>query len=178
MIIDERKTRETAIAEAARSIMTAGRTAPKGKGIDAIEIVTLTQESIHALAEAMRKAGEETGMKFFLRDAENIDASLAVILVGTRSQPMGLNCRYCGYATCADKEGNPEIPCALNSIDVGIALGSMAAKASDLRIDTRIMFSAGYTAQKMGLLEGCHNVLAMPLSISSKSPFFDRPSTR
>ena len=61
---------------------------------------------------------------------------------------------------------------------MGIALGSMAAKAADLRIDTRIMFSAGYAARKLGLLSECRNVLAMPLSISSKNPFFDRQSTR
>lgn len=178
MIIDERKSREAAVVEAARIIMTSGRTAPKGKGLDLIEITALTKESVHALAGALREASEETGLKFFLRDADNIDAAGAVILVGTRHQPMALNCGYCGYGSCAEKEKHPAVPCALNSIDVGIALGSMAAKAADLRIDTRIMFSAGYAARKLGLLSECRNVLAMPLSISSKNPFFDRQSTR
>ena len=92
MIIDERTTREEAILEAAREIMTAGRTAPKGKGVDLIEIITLSGKELHALAAAMRKASDETGLKFFLRDADNIDASLAVILIGTRQQTMSLNC--------------------------------------------------------------------------------------
>ena len=178
MILDERNCREEAILEASRAIMTAGRTAPKGKGLDLIEIITLIGDDLHTLAEAMRRTSEETGLKFLIRDAENIDASLAVILVGTRSQTMSLNCGYCGYANCAEKNLHPEVPCALNSVDVGIALGSMAAKAADLRLDTRIMFSAGYTAQKLGLMNGCRQILAMPLSISSKSPFFDRTSTR
>ncbi len=178
MIIDERTTREEAILEAAREIMTAGRTAPKGKGVDLIEIITLSGKELHALAAAMRKASDETGLKFFLRDADNIDASLAVILIGTRQQTMSLNCGYCGYASCTEKDQRPDVPCAINSVDVGIALGSMAAKAADLRIDSRIMFSAGYAARKLGILTECRQILAMPLSISSKSPFFDRVSTR
>lgn len=178
MILNERTSRDETILNAAREIMTAGRTAPKGKGVDLIEIIALSGEELHTLASAMRKASEETGMKFFLRDADNIDASLAVILVGTRHQVMALNCGYCGYATCAEKEQRPDVPCAINSVDVGIALGSMAAKAADLRLDSRIMFSAGYAARKLGILTECRNILAMPLSISSKSPFFDRVSTR
>ncbi len=178
MILDERNCREEAILEATRAIMTAGRTAPKGKGLDLIEIITLIGDDRHTLAEAMRRTSEETGLKFLLRDAENIEASLAVILVGTRQQTLGLNCGYCGYAHCADKANYPNVPCALNTIDIGVALGSMATKAADLRLDTRIMFSAGYTAQRMGLMKGCRQILAMPISISSKSPFFDRVSTR
>lgn len=38
MVIDERESRHDYIVDAARQIMTAGRTAPKGKGIDNIEI--------------------------------------------------------------------------------------------------------------------------------------------
>ena len=34
--------------------MTAGRTAPKGKGLDLIEIITLIGDDRHTLAEAMR----------------------------------------------------------------------------------------------------------------------------
>ena len=38
-----------------------------------------------------------------------------------------------------------------------------------------IMFSAGLAAQQLGLLgEGVGQVYAIPVSISSKSPFFDR----
>lgn len=176
MIIDERNSREEALMEAARAIMTAGRTAPKGKGVDLIEIVTLTGESLRKLAAALRQAGEESGTGFFLRDAGNLEVAGAVILVGTRSKPMSLNCGYCGYATCAEKERHPGVPCAINTTDVGIALGSMASKAADLRIDTRIMFSAGSAARRIGVLADCQTVFAMPLSISSKNPFFDRIS--
>ena len=88
MVIDERESRHDYIVDAARQIMTAGRTAPKGKGIDNIEIVTLTQNSILEVAGALRVSAEETGLKFFLRDADNIELAEAVILVGSRTSPM------------------------------------------------------------------------------------------
>ena len=178
MVIDERESRHDYIVDAARQIMTAGRTAPKGKGIDNIEIVALTQNSILEVAGALRVSAEETGLKFFLRDADNIELAEAIILVGSRTSPMGLNCGYCGYATCIAKGGNADAPCALNSVDLGIALGSMAATAAELHIDNRIMFSAGYAARKLGLLPGCRSVFALPLSISSKNPFFDRQTNK
>lgn len=54
----------------------------------------------------------------------------------------------------------------------------MTAKAADLRVDNRVMFSAGKAAPSIGLLAGCHSIYAIPLSVSSKNPFFDRASTR
>lgn len=172
MVYNERNTRKEMVCEAAKQIMTAARTAPKGKGVDIIEIASVTGDDLLELARRMRLTGEKRGMKFFLRDAGNIEESDAVILVGTRRQTMGLNCAYCGYKTC---EENPqENPCAINSIDVGIAIGSACSKAADMRIDSRVMFSAGATAREMELLPGCSQVIALVLSVSSKSPFFDR----
>ena len=170
MVIDERECRREEMAAIARQIMIAGRTAPKGKGIDIIEIVTVTGETIAELAGA--------GMKFFLRDAEIIRQADAVILVGSRSSVMSLNCGYCGYPTCVAKNEHPDVPCAINMTDLGIAIGSMTAKAADLRVDSRVMFSVGFAARRIGLLTDCHAVYAIPLSASSKNPFFDRPSTR
>ena len=66
------------------------------------------------------------------------------------------------------------VPCAINSVDLGIAIGSACATAADLRVDTRVMFSAGLAAQRLGLLEDCKCVMAIPVSASSKNPFFDR----
>ena len=58
---------------------------------------------------------------------------------------------------------------------MGIALGSAAATAADLRMDSRILFSAGRAAKEMGLLgENVGQVFGLPLSVSGKSPFFDR----
>ena len=54
-------------------------------------------------------------------------------------------------------------------------LGSAAAAAADARVDSRVMFSVGRAAKSLGLLgEKASLVLGLPLSISGKSPFFDR----
>ena len=84
MIYNERDTRKEAVCEAAKQIMMAARTAPKGKGVDIIEIATVTGDDLLALAHRMREESEKRDMKFFLRDAGNIEQSDAVILIGTR----------------------------------------------------------------------------------------------
>ena len=159
--------------DAARRMMLAARTAPKGKGIDIIEIGVATDDDILRLSDEMLRIAADTGLKFFLRDAENIKSAEAIVLLGTRQQVQGLNCAHCGFATCAEK---PEtVPCAINSVDLGIAIGSACATAADLRVDTRVMFSAGLAAQHLHFLgEECRCVMAIPVSASSKNPFFDR----
>ena len=172
MIQNERTCRHEHVLNVARQMMTAARTAPKGKGVDIIEIAMISDDSLKVLSDKMIAMVEEHGMKFFLRDAENILQAECVIIIGTREQAQGLNCGHCGYPTCA---GRPEgVPCAINSVDVGIAIGSACATASDLSVDTRVMFSAGLAAQRLGWLPGCKSVYAIPASASSKNPFFDR----
>lgn len=172
MIQNERDIRHEHILNVARQMMTAARTAPKGKGIDIIEVALVTGEDIKILSDKMIAMVEEHGMKFFLRDADNILSAECIVLIGTREQAQGLNCGHCGYATCAARaEG---VPCALNSIDVGIVIGSACATAADMRVDTRVMFSAGLAAQQLNWLKDCKMVMAIPVSASSKNPFFDR----
>ena len=97
----------------------------------------------------------------------------ALVLIGTHRQPLNLNCGYCGSPTCSQK--TPETPCAFNSIDVGVAVGSACAVAASLHVDCRVMYSAGSAAATLGWpASDCSQVIAIPLSISSKNPFFDR----
>ena len=152
--------------------MTAARTAPKGKGIDIVEVALVTGDDLKTLSNRMIALAEEQGMKFFLRDADNILSAECVVLIGTREQAQGLNCGHCGYALCGDRPAG--VPCAINTVDVGIAIGSACATAADNRVDTRVMFSAGLAAQRLNWLEGCRQVFAIPVSASSKNPFFDR----
>ncbi len=172
MIYNEREERHNHVLEVGRQMMTAARTAPKGKGVDIIEIAMVAGDELPMLSRQMTKISEETGMKFFLRDAGNILECEAVLIIGTRPQCQGLNCGYCGYDTCGSRL--PGVPCTINSIDVGIAIGSACATAADSRVDTRVMFSAGMAAMQLGWLEGCEQVIAIAISASSKSPFFDR----
>lgn len=172
MILNERDVRHEHVLNIAKQMMTAIRTAPKGKGIDIIETVAVTGEDIKILSDKVRALYEENGMKFFLRDADNILWADVIILVGTHQKVQGLNCAHCGFDLCTDKP--LEVPCAINSVDLGIAIGSACATAADLRVDTRVMFSAGLAAQELNWLDGCKCVMAIPVSISSKNPFFDR----
>ena len=172
MIQNEREIRHEYVLQAVRQMMTAARTAPKGKGIDIIEVAMVTDEDIKRLSEELVIMSGETGLKFFLRDADNILQAEAIMIAGTRQQVQGLNCAHCGFPTCVEK---PEaVPCAINSVDLGIAVGSACATASDLRLDTRGMFRAGMAAQRLGMLGDCKCVMAIPVSASSKNPFFDR----
>ena len=172
MILNERDSRHEQVLQIGKQMMVAARTAPKAKGVDIIEVTLITDEDIRHLSEEMRVVCEENGFKFFLRDSDNIMEAECVLLIGTHEFPHGLNCGHCGYATCAIRPAG--VPCALNSVDVGIAIGSACAIAADHRVDTRVMFSAGLAAQRLGILKGCKQVFAIPVSASSKNPFFDR----
>lgn len=172
MIQNEREIRHEHVLQAVRQMMTAARTAPKGKGIDIIEIAMVTDGDIRVLSDELFKLASETGLKFMLRDADNILSAEAIVLLGTMLQVQGLNCAYCGYDTCVEKP--LAVPCAINSVDLGIAIGSACATAADLRLDTRVMFSAGLAAQRLGWLGDCKSVMAIPVSASTKNPFFDR----
>ena len=172
MIQNERASRHEHVLDVARQMMTAARTAPKGKGVDIIEIAMVTGDDLKVLSDKMVAMVEEHGMKFFLRDAANILQAECVIIIGTREQAQGLNCGHCGYPTCTGRlEG---VPCAVNSVDVGIAIGSACATAADLRVDTRVMFSAGLAAKQLEWLPGCRSVYDITVSASTKNPFFDR----
>lgn len=81
---------------------------------------------------------------------------------------MGEGCSLCHFKGC---EGCAEAGgvCVYNPIDLGIAA------AADARVDSRVMFSVGRAALELGLLGGGVTMaLGIPLSISGKSPFFDR----
>lgn len=173
MVYDERDIRKTQALDIAQKMLVAARTAPKGKGVDVVECAVVDGDDLEALACTMEAVGKERGHQFFLRDANCVRKSLCVALVGTRTKLQGLNCGYCGFPTCSEKP--QEAPCEVNSVDVGIALGAAVSRAQAFGVDTRIMFSAGLAAQQLGLLgEGVGQVYAIPVSISSKSPFFDR----
>lgn len=172
MVVNERDIRTRLVVEAGLRMMLAARTAPKGRGADIVETMLVDGEDMQRLSEAMLEIFEETKRPVYQRDAANILKGEAVLLIGTRSMPLGHNCGHCGFSTCAVKP--QAVPCAINSVDVGIALGSACSVAADMRVDTRVMFSVGMGAMRLNMLEGCRQVFAIALSASSKNPFFDR----
>lgn len=172
MILNQRDDALLQAREVARAMMTAARTAPKSRGNDLLEVAAVTGDDIVALSNEMARLYEETQRPVYDRDGKNIHKAQVIVLIGIRPQPMGLNCGHCGFPTCVAKPA--QAPCAFNTIDAGIAIGAACAAAADHRVDTRVMYSVGMAALKLNILSGCISVMGIPVSISSKSPFFDR----
>ncbi|NWJ49387.1 MAG: ferredoxin [Bacteroidetes bacterium] len=172
----ENEIRQTTVQEVANLMLTAARTAPKGRGRDTLILGKISGEDLKILAKKMNEMAEGDGLKFYARDAKNILNSEVVIILATRIEPLGMNnCGNCGFDTCTDKLAFKDAPCAFNSIDLGIAAGAAVSIAADHRIDNRIMFSAGQAVKELNFLgEEVGPTLCIPLSVSSKSPYFDR----
>lgn len=176
MICDSREMEMHAAIDAAARICAAARTAPKACGIDRIATMVLTDADKDALAAEMERLGAERDAGFLIRDAGNVRDSLAIVLIGIEEGQRGLGaiCGYCYEKDCAACRERGGV-CAYDPIDVGIALGSAAATAADLRVDSRILFSAGRAAMEMGLMgENVRLIFGLPIAITGKSPFFDR----
>ena len=172
MITFEEQIRNENIKDIANKLMCAARTAPKARGTDNLMLAVATDETIVEIAEKMKQLAIEREMEFLNRDAENILQCGAVILFGMKISPLGLNCAACGFPTCGEKPKN--VPCFFNANDLGIAIGSAVSLAADMRVDSRVMFSVGQAVLDLNLLPECSMILALPLSVSGKSVFFDR----
>ena len=175
MYIDSNEAEERAVLNLAYAVCAAARTAPKACGIDHMDTAVLTGQDKDRVAGEMRKLGESLPAPFFIRDADNVDASRAVVLIGVKYETRKLNqlCGLCGFADCAACTAAGAV-CVFTGIDLGIALGSAVALAADSRIDNRIMFTIGKAAASLGLMGEYRLIMGIPLSVSGKSPFFDR----
>lgn len=176
-----------AVRVAATLMATAARTAPKTRGLDSVETLILDGEDLESLARAMEeKVGGKGGkLPSFARDAKNVRASAAVLLIGVTGEPKNpkvpLDCGACGHAGCAEfieaKKSEGEDfrgpLCVFQAVDLGIALGSAAKAAGLFNIDNRIMYTIGAAARKLKLLNS-DVIIGFPLSVTGKSPYFDR----
>lgn len=166
---------QSALLDVARFMCVAARTAPKAKGIDNIVTVVVEGEGLEKLAAKMKYFAGKENKPGFARDADCILKCPCVVLIGTKIAPVNLTfCGFCGWPDCetmVKKSGT----CAYNTLDLGIAVGSAVSIAADFRVDNRVMYSAGLTAIKMGLLDKEVKVaIAIPLSATGKNIFFDR----
>lgn len=176
MLITEQEARKEALLAVAYKMMTAARTAPKGRGRDTLQVAVVTDGQIQELAGKMDEFAKEKNAASFARDAENIRQSEAIVLIGTTIEPLRLAvCGICGFPNCAEKDKHVEIPCSFNTVDLGIAVGSAVSIAADARVDNRVMYTAGLAAVEMGMLKGNVKVaMGIPISATAKSPYFDR----
>ncbi len=182
---------QNGIAIAADLMALAARTAPKGKGIDTLEIRVLAKRECKKLGARLKKMGGENNIGFFIRDAKNIAAADACLIIGCRGDvTAGINCGGCGFASCADftkarkmmKDSGPFFAgpnCVIRMADLGIAIGSAVKTAQIHNADNRVMYSGGVAARDLGIIpQECLVAYAIPISASGKNIFFDRPSSR
>lgn len=175
MITDKKITQENLKSVASRMVM-AARTAPKARAKDYLFAAILEKQEIQTLAERMIKKGKEKELHFFERDGHNLEDTESLVILGTSVEPLNLpECGFCGFDNCDEKRNYPTIPCAFNTGDLGIAIGSAVSVAMDHRVDNRIMFTAGKAALEAGLLpENIKIAYGIPLSAGKKNPYFDR----
>ncbi len=180
-IIDGKDAEFEAVIQVAKLMCVAARTAPKARGIDNIVTLVVYGEELEKIAKEMERLAEELGYKFFIRDADNVRKSHAVVLIGLKdAKPIGLNCGACGF-DCKQmedmkKEGKCyKAPiCAMQLLNLGIALGSAVKIAAEMNVDNRMMFSIGVAARKLGIIDA-DIVIGIPLAAAGKNPYFDRP---
>jgi uncharacterized ferredoxin-like protein len=182
------KTERDAVEMGASMMSVSARTAPKTRGIDSVKTMILTGKDLEDLAAAMDKKVKDKLVKLpsFERDANNVRASTAVLLIGVSGNPkkvdLPLNCGACGYKNCktllaAGRRKGEDFTgpiCIFQAIDLGIALGSAVKLAGELNIDNRIMYTVGAAAKKLNLLDS-DLIIGIPLSVTGKNPYFDRP---
>lgn len=172
-VINEDKINGKAILDIAEKMVIAGRTAPKGRGLNFMEIKIINGPEIKVISKEMKRLGKLKNQQHFIRDAENILLAEAIVLFGSKINRINLDCGLCGFKTCDQKY--PDTPCVFNMIDLGIALGSATSTASFLKADNRIMFTVGLAVRNLKIFpEEIKILFGIPLCSLSKNPFFDR----
>lgn len=172
-IIRSKESLQKAALYIANLMVAAAKTAPKGKGIENLDYLIVTDNELQQLADKMNEISKRDNIPFFSRDAGNIMNSELLVLIGSNTKPKNVpNCKFCGFG-CAKK---PETtPCAVGATDLGIAIGSAVSTASLHKADNRILYSAGFAAIELQWFQNnASHAYGIPISLTEKSPFFDR----
>lgn len=170
-----------AIDMVAQLMVVSATTAPKSRGENYVCTQILKGKDIKKLAKKMVEFGIKKEKKDFGRDAKNISASDAVVLIGLKdAKPLGLDCGACGYPDCntlsLQKKKAVDFMgpfCAFRALDMGIALGSAVKTASMFNVDNRIMYRVGAVVRYMKLVDWDF-IMGIPLSVTGKNIYFDR----
>ncbi|MEF9918037.1 MAG: DUF2148 domain-containing protein [Eubacterium sp.] len=176
MIYHSKEVEESGILTIAQNMCVAARTAPKTRGIDFLDTCIITGDEKELLAVKMENLADTLEMAFFVRDADCVRKSQAVVLVGSRYTQRGLNegCQYCNFTNCKDCADHNGV-CVYDPIDLGIALSSAVSIAGAAYADSRIMFSVGKAALDLNFLDDSIKIImGIPISATGKSPYFDR----
>ncbi len=163
------------IIQIAEMMKISALTAPKTKGMDDIEVKIVYDKEIKQLSEKMESIGKRDSINFFIRDADNIRNSVAVILIGAKKMQAGIkNCDFCDYPNCDENKKHNSF-CTFNIIDAGIATGAAVETASKFHVDNRVMYSVARAANEINMFEDDVKCLTgIPISVTSKNIYFDR----
>jgi uncharacterized ferredoxin-like protein len=167
-----------AAAQVASLMAAAARTAPKTRGVDNIRVFAVDDpETKDGITARMAEIGRRDNRPSMVRDAKTIAASPVWLVIGVASNPADIeNCGFCGKTTCEELKRSGGV-CAFNSIDLGIAACSAASGAGQHHVDSRGMYSIGKACLEMQLFSAdVRQAVGIPLSVTGKSPFFDRTS--
>jgi uncharacterized ferredoxin-like protein len=166
--------KDEALKDVAEFMCVAARTAPKTRGRDNLRVILLGKAEKQKIIAKMKEIAERDSRPSCKRDAESIRDVDRIVVIGTKKNPLGLNCGFCGYPSCKELSRTKGI-CAYNAMDLGIALGSSASLAVRFHVDNRLMYSIGKAAIETGVLgKGIVQAIGIPLSATGKNPFFDR----
>ncbi len=185
--IKDEKAEMDGVLAVAKTMAVAVRTAPKARGVDAIETLIVFGEDLNSLGKAMEEHGENTPLRDgFKRDADCVRKSHAVLLVGLKDLhpkkiDKPLDCGACGHENCAgflraEKKGGKDFhgpTCIFQAMDLGIALSSACAVAARFHVDNRMMYTIGGPALELGFMES-KIIIGIPLSCTGKNIYFDR----
>ncbi len=124
MIYKEKELEMEGVLQTARQMCTAARTAPKARGLDFIHTAVVTGEDLKNLADETERLGKEQGQDFYVRDADNLRKSQAVVLIGVTYQQRGLNecCGWCNQTNCQGCRENQSV-CVFDPVDIGNRIG-------------------------------------------------------
>ena len=175
-MIEGMKACREAILDAARQMCLAAQTAPKACGRDSVASAVVEGDDLQRLTAEMERIQQTPGCRpIFRRDAELVAQCRAVVLIGVKHQARGLNpCGLCGHGSCGETARNGG-HCSFDDIDLGIAIGSAVSRAADLRVDNRVLYTAGVAAMNLQLLGAdVGTIMAIPLTCSARNIFFVR----
>ncbi|MFH0817225.1 MAG: DUF2148 domain-containing protein [Candidatus Micrarchaeota archaeon] len=157
-----------ALKTVAELMILSAKTAPKALGKNTLVAKIASEKEKKRIIVGM----ESIEKKNYDRDAKTLKKAEMLVLIGVKPVDIGETLEGVIDASEIERQLKGKV-CPTRLIDLGIAIGSAVKTASFHNVDNRVMWRAGVIAASLGILEGAI-VIAIPLSATEKSVFFDR----